>query len=388
MAQKQRFELEITAPEEEPRRIPLGETTRIGRQVGNDVLLPEQRISRQHAIITCSATQCYITDLGSSNGTFIGDEQLSPNVSIPLKPETEVRIGHYTLTLHATPVEKPPPEERAGPEPSAEAMPDLTEEPPSQEVSAAGKEIPAEEEAPSEEAPALEKAQVSDEESEAAPLETPQQPTEEAAPKPPLAAERIAPPEPTPARKIASPPSPPAGGAPPVPPKEPIPEGLIPPGLGLHSERLLGYLPGIYHTDFMSRFLAIFESTLTPVEWNIDNFDLYLDPGTAPLSYVPWLANWFDLTFDTSWTEAQRRQLLREAHKIYARRGTRWALSRVLEIYTGHEPTIIDTDEDLEPFTFRVILSSDVDQTRRELIERLIDAHKPAHTMYTLEFGS
>jgi phage tail-like protein len=125
---------------------------------------------------------------------------------------------------------------------------------------------------------------------------------------------------------------------------------------------------------------------LTPIEWEITHFDMVLSPGTAPKDFLPWLGSWFDLTFDDSWTEAQRRTLLAEAHRIYARRGTRWALSRVLEIYTGHQPEVIDTAEDLEPFTFRVILPTSA-RSRQSLIERLINAHKPAHTNYRLEFS-
>ncbi|MCD6285364.1 MAG: phage tail protein I, partial [Anaerolineae bacterium] len=183
------------------------------------------------------------------------------------------------------------------------------------------------------------------------------------------------------------PPTPPRSLAPPPPavPKG-TPPGTTPPGLTLESHRLINYLPGIYHTDFMARFLGIFEAILTPIEWNIDNFDLYLNPATAPRDFIPWLASWFDIAFDPSWTEAQQRRLLKEAATIYARRGTRWALSRVLEIYTGETPTIDDTGSDLEPFTFKVILPAATARLEREMIERLIDIHKPAHTLYTLEF--
>jgi phage tail-like protein len=136
----------------------------------------------------------------------------------------------------------------------------------------------------------------------------------------------------------------------------------------------------------MRRFLGIFEAILTPIEWQIDNFDLYLDPGTAPVGFLPWLASWFDVAFDPSWDEVQRRQLLREAHRIYARRGTKWALSRVLEIYTGKTPTIVDADEDLAPFTFKVTLPFSAARSERAMVERLIDVHKPAYALYELEF--
>jgi phage tail-like protein len=186
---------------------------------------------------------------------------------------------------------------------------------------------------------------------------------------------------------------PPEPGVPPppglTPPLRPVAVNGHPrpaPGLGLHSSFLLDYLPGIYQTDFMSRFLGIFEATLLPVEWTIDNFDQFLDPETSPGGFLPWLASWYGLVFDSTWSEAKRRQLLSEAHEIFARRGTRRALSRVLEIYTGAEPEIDDDAKDLEPFTFSVVIPRRKRDVRSDLIEALIDVHKPAHTTYSIKY--
>jgi phage tail-like protein len=180
---------------------------------------------------------------------------------------------------------------------------------------------------------------------------------------------------------------------PPPPPSDedlilahPPEEELVPLGLTIKSQRLINYLPGIYHTDFMSRFLGIFEAILTPVEWNINNFDLFLSPQTCPSAFIPWLANWFEVVFDDTWSEVKRRNFLQEAHKIYAMRGTKKALSRTLEIYTGSTPEIDDLAEDLEPHTFRVTLPIRESDIRRANIEMLINAHKPAHTAYELHF--
>ncbi len=190
------------------------------------------------------------------------------------------------------------------------------------------------------------------------------------------------------------PPSDLAGGAPPISPPPEIParenfppgELPIPPGLSLHSQRLLEYLPGIYHSDFMARFLGIFESILTPIEWNIDNFDVFLDPQTSPRFFLDWLANWYQITFDSTWREDQRRLLLSEAHELFSRRGTRWALARMLEIYTGAAPEIIDAAADLEPYTFKVRIPLSEGQVSRDLVTRLINLHKPAYTTFSLEF--
>jgi phage tail-like protein len=208
------------------------------------------------------------------------------------------------------------------------------------------------------------------------------EPPPKAKPKPKPAAK----PKPAPKKAAPKPPPPPP---PPKPPAVPEPEfdySKPPPGLTKTDSRYLQYLPGIYQTDFMARFLAIFESTGAPIEWTIDNFDMYLDTGTAPKGFLPWLANWFSISFDPTWSEEQRRTLLSEAHEIFARRGTRKALSRVLEIYTGVEPEIVDLEEKADPFTFTVKVPLAESQVDRDLLERIVDANKPAHTNYELQF--
>jgi len=189
--------------------------------------------------------------------------------------------------------------------------------------------------------------------------------------------------------KKESPPEPPPPPAPPTPGPAPAPpargqvnvEELI-----QDSCRLLSFLPGIYDTPFMQQFLRVFEATLLPIEWEIDSFDLFLDPATAPAAFLPWLLNWYQLTWDQGWSEAKRRAFLQDAHRIYARRGTAWALGRLLEIYLGLKPEIIDLADDLAPHTFRVRLPLNPRQADRRQVEALIDAHKPAYTTYQLEF--
>jgi phage tail-like protein len=181
------------------------------------------------------------------------------------------------------------------------------------------------------------------------------------------------------------PPEPPVAALPPAPSPDGASE-LIPPGLSLDSRLLLKYLPGIYHTEFMRRFLGIFEAILMPIEWTIDNFDLYLSPRTVPSGFLPWLANWYEAAMDSTWSESQRRQFLEEAWQLYARRGTKWALSRILEIYTGQIPQIDDLADDLRPHTFRVTLSMPEENANRASIESLINDYKPAYTDYEIYF--
>ncbi|MDF1512316.1 MAG: phage tail protein I, partial [Anaerolineae bacterium] len=273
---------------------------------------------------------CQITDLNSSNGTYVDGEKLIPNIASALIPGSTIKIGAYTIQIKESALQ----------------------------------DVKATEPAPPAEKPALEE-----------PVASGAEPVKYA-----VQINKDAPAQQRKSGKGNLPPNPPSSSGTTEQPD------FIPPGLSLHSQRLIQYLPGIYHTSFMARFLGLFESILTPIEWNVDNFDLFLNPGTAPAHFIPWLAHWFDLSFESTWTESQRRALLKDAHMIYARRGTRWSLSRVIEILTGYKPTIVDVADDLPDYTFKVILPLAASQTNREMIERLIDANKPAQTMYTLEF--
>ena len=171
-----------------------------------------------------------------------------------------------------------------------------------------------------------------------------------------------------------------------APPPPPDYSQTIPPGLERHSIRYLNYLPSIYHDDTTSRLMALFESIMVPVGWNIENFDMFLDPRTAPADFVDWLAEWFQFGFDHSWTEKKKRLVLTECHQLYARRGTRVALSRLLEIYTGHPPEIVEAEQ--LPFTFTVRLPFRERDVNRQMVEQIIEANKPAHTNYILDFDS
>lgn len=326
MAPTTHFRFRLSGPDEE-RLLEAGEgTTTIGRQEGNDWVLTQSQVSRRHAQLHCSAGVCAIMDVGSANGTFVNGEKLVPQEPRTLSAGDTIRIGPYELTYD--PVEAEP-EEIAEPIENESVELDRKEEP------------AVEEPAP----------------------ETPQMPAESGdggGPGRPLALPSVE--------------------------HEPGPEPSPLPGLSPDHSHYLQYLPGIYHTPFMTRFLALLESILSPIESTVDNFDLFLNPATAPAGFLPWLSRLYDLSFDDTWSEAQRRTLLAEAPELFARRGTRVALERILEIYLACEVQIDDQDEELEPFTFSVTLPADKRGANRDLIEQLIDAHKPAHTHYRINF--
>jgi phage tail-like protein len=348
------FRLHVKGPEgTQDFVLPVGQAI-LGRDPSNEVLLANPLVSRKHARFTCTESTCELVDLGSANGTSVDGDKLDPEAPVSLSDGSVITIGPFEILVEVV--------ETAAAGEKSEAVEKPAAETPASEAAVVEQQVPPK---PAGEKPAARKAA---------------KPAEEKGEEKKVTAAKVAA-----AAKAAVPPPPPPSPAA-VEMAQPE-DSRTPPGLGMHSQRLLNYLPGIYQTDFMSRFLALFESILIPIEWNVDHFDMYLNPGTAPSSFLPWLANWYTVIFDATWSESQRRTLLKEAHLIYYRRGTRWALSRVLEIYLGKKPEISEFTIEKEPFTFVVNLPMSKANVNQELVEAIIDSSKPAHTTYKLTFS-
>ncbi|MCB9076724.1 MAG: phage tail protein I [Anaerolineaceae bacterium] len=288
--------------------------------------MPSYQVAPYHARLECTATECSITDLGSLQGTMVNGVRLAADTPTALSTGDKIQIGPYILTIDAE--GETPPVSPSSAQPSSEdEAPVETREPPKNGSNHHG-----------------------------------------------------------------------GGGS-------VVLNGTGSGGVNgrsfspseLYGWRLLSYLPELYHPpqidkkqeivfhpdNFLARFLGIFEAILTPIERNIDNFDLYLNPGTAPADFLPWLKNWFGIIFEPGWTDAQRRQFLRKASLLYARRGTRWTLSEVLKIFIGARP-LIDDSENQPPHTFQVTIrlpaGKTVEQVDWRMVDRIIQDLKPAHT--------
>ena len=73
----------------------------IGRDPDSGICLQDTQVSWQHAVLSEAGGTCFIEDLGSSNGTFVGAERIRRQA---LNPGEIVRIGTYELTLQMRPI--------------------------------------------------------------------------------------------------------------------------------------------------------------------------------------------------------------------------------------------------------------------------------------------
>jgi pSer/pThr/pTyr-binding forkhead associated (FHA) protein len=82
-------------------RIPLTEGESVAGRSDVDIKLNDGYVSRKHASFSVTDGVVSITDLGSANGSFIGDEQLPAGERRDLAPGTVFRLGQTELTLVA-----------------------------------------------------------------------------------------------------------------------------------------------------------------------------------------------------------------------------------------------------------------------------------------------
>ncbi len=117
--------------------------------------------------------------------------------------------------------------------------------------------------------------------------------------------------------------------------------------LYLPAESWIDRLPDIYRksdagSGFLERYLAIFQTLYEEVEHDIDCIADRFDPESAQSGFLEWLAQWLDIADHSMWTEDKLREFMMSAVSLYRSRGTRESLSRVIELYTGEKPFIIE----------------------------------------------
>ena len=160
------------------------------------------------------------------------------------------------------------------------------------------------------------------------------------------------------------------------------------PAPNAQRSRYLNYLPAIFSdNDFLGRYLLVFESIWEPMEQRQDHIEMYLSPATCPASFLPWLASWFDLTVSPHWPERHVRELVQQAMDLYRWRGTNYGLAQMIELWTGVTAHIEESPTEQFVFNVRMTPPSGV-KVDRQVVEDLLNAHKPAHAGYQLEIAN
>lgn len=104
------FALHISTPGHDVSIVPLTRSVvSLGRRVENEVVLPAEGVSRQHARLQATSLGWELVDLGSINGTLLDERRLLADRPTPVSPGSVIKIGPYELRLQGpeTPAYEP-----------------------------------------------------------------------------------------------------------------------------------------------------------------------------------------------------------------------------------------------------------------------------------------
>lgn len=157
---------------------------------------------------------------------------------------------------------------------------------------------------------------------------------------------------------------------------------------------LAAQLPRVLAQDrFTRRFVSIFEETVDEVRGQIDALEYYVDVDTAPPEFVRWLGSWLEVTVDGALPEERQRAIVREAGRLFARRGTVLGLSGVLEAVTGAEVRVVDgggtwPQGAAPPNPGRLLVRlTETGGVPEDQLYRLVAAEVPIGTTFELRLG-
>ena len=90
----------VASPAGEPApgsTLPLDEITTLGRDVNNAVVVDDEFVSTEHAVLTFRGRTWYVEDLNSTNGTFVNGSPVDGVA--PLGYGDEIQLGQVRLRL-------------------------------------------------------------------------------------------------------------------------------------------------------------------------------------------------------------------------------------------------------------------------------------------------
>lgn len=164
----------------------------------------------------------------------------------------------------------------------------------------------------------------------------------------------------------------------------------------------LRYLPEVYQQDknsvgFLSRFLSIYESYLSDMEEQIDQVHKTFEPDLNTGENLRFIGSWLGLELDNSWNDEQIKKMVKVSSQLYKRKGTKYSIETILEIYLDEKPYIMESFEikkqgikeglfDDNHFTFYVLVSKKAMDSKVKIANtmNILKMMKPAHTQAKL----
>lgn len=90
--------IEVIVDNEEPKIYPLNKPKIVlGSHESCDIILPSKNVSRKHLVISTKDDQFFVSDQGSTNGSFINEQRLVPGSSVEFTSFFPVRLGTDVL---------------------------------------------------------------------------------------------------------------------------------------------------------------------------------------------------------------------------------------------------------------------------------------------------
>ncbi|GAB4578798.1 MAG: hypothetical protein Fur0022_15350 [Anaerolineales bacterium] len=76
--------------------------TRFGRETDNDICIPDEQVSRAHAQIEQTSEGYLLTDLKSTNGTFINDRKITQPTLLRIGDAISIGPARFLVLAEAT----------------------------------------------------------------------------------------------------------------------------------------------------------------------------------------------------------------------------------------------------------------------------------------------
>ena len=111
------------------------------------------------------------------------------------------------------------------------------------------------------------------------------------------------------------------------------------------GDAFMDLFPEVYREvgSFFHRWMSVYSTAFTELQEEIDDLPKLLDIDTCPPELLPMYASWLGIDISGGFLpEDVCRNLVKEGFELGKRKGTRWALLRIIEIVLGVEADIVE----------------------------------------------